>query len=447
MMNSEKTTDVFHHETKKGRNEMKKLIALLLSLMMCLGLFTGCGGDDTTVTDGTANNDASTEDTATDAGGESTGEAQEVELWYYWETEGHQIALQGAIDDYNASQSDYSVVAKYVPFADFKKQLSIGAVASELPDMVIIDSPDHASYASMGIFADLTDKVDVSAYYEGPVASCTYDGKLYGVPFGVNCLALFYNEDMLNDAGLDVPTTWSELQSAAAALSDGTRYGFAFSSLQNEEGTFNFMPYVWSAGADYTNFNSDEGVEALTFAQELISSGAMSKECINWTQGDVMNQFISGNVAMMVNGCWQIPTMRSEVPDMNWGVSLIPMADNGAYASTIGGENFAVVEGGNVDGAISFLNYMMDETVMTDLLASFGYIAGIDAIAQNQFNGDEDYLKFVEQMSYAKARGPHENWPSISDAISLAFNQVMTDAATPADAAAAAQATIDSVLN
>ena len=117
------------------------------------------------------------------------------------------------------------------------------------------------------------------------------------------------------------------------------------------------------------------------------------------------------------------------------------------YASAIGGENFAVVEGGNVDGAISFLTYMMDETVMTELLASFGYIAGIDAIAQNQFTGDEDYLKFVEQMTYAKARGPHENWPSISDAISLAFNQVMTDAATPADAAATAQATIDSVLN
>lgn len=429
---------------------MKKFIALLLSLLMCLGMFAGCGSKDTTVTDGTANTDAAAEDTAnTDSqeGGETSGETQEVELWYYWETEGHQVALQAAIDDYNASQTDYSVVAKYVPFADFKKQLSIGAVASELPDMVIIDSPDHASYASMGIFADLTDKVDVSAYYEGPVASCTYDGKLYGVPFGVNCLALFYNEDLLNEAGLEVPTTWSELQSAAEQLSDGTRYGFAFSSLQNEEGTFNFMPYVWSAGADYTNFNSDEGVAALTFAQELVSSGAMSKECINWTQGDVMNQFISGNVAMMVNGCWQIPTMRSEVPDMNWGVSLIPMADDGQYASAIGGENFAVVEGGNVDGAISFLTYMMDETVMTELLASFGYIAGIDAIAQNQFTGDEDYLKFVEQMTYAKARGPHENWPSISDAISLAFNQVMTDAATPADAAATAQATIDSVLN
>lgn len=424
---------------------MKKIIAMLLALAMSATMLAACSSNETTVTDPAQ--DSTTTDTSSTAGDETSAETQEVELWYYWETEGHQVALQAAIDDYNASQSAYAVTAKYVPFADFKKQLSIGAVAEELPDMVILDSPDHASYASMGIFADLTDKVDVSAYYEGPVASCTYDGKLYGVPFGVNCLALFYNEDMLAEAGVEVPTTWSELQAAAAALSDGTRYGFAFSALQNEEGTFNFMPYVWSAKADYASFNSDEGVKALTFAQEMVSSGAMSKECINWTQGDVMNQFISGNVAMMVNGCWQIPTMRAEAPDLNWGVSLIPMCDDGQYASTIGGENYAVVEGGNVDGAVDFLNYMMDETVMTELLASFGYIAGIDAIAQNQFGDDADYLAFVEQMTYAKARGPHENWPSISDAISLAFNKVMTNTASPADAAAEAQATIDSVLN
>ena len=138
--------------------------------------------------------------------------------------------------------------------------------------------------------------------------------------------------------------------------------------------------------------------------------------------------------------------MRSEAPDLNWGVSLIPMCDDGQYASAIGGENYAVIEGGNVDGAVDFLNYMMDEAVVTELMNAFGYIAGIDAIAQNQFEGDEDYLVFVEQMTYAKARGPHESWPSISDAISLAFNQVMTETAAPADAAAEAQATIDSVL-
>ena len=60
-----------------------------------------------------------------------------------------------------------------IPSADFKKQLSIGASADELPDFVIIDNPDHAAYAAMGIFADITDKFDISTYYEGPVNSCT----------------------------------------------------------------------------------------------------------------------------------------------------------------------------------------------------------------------------------------------------------------------------------
>lgn len=83
--------------------------------------------------------------------------------------------------------------------------MSIGASADELPDIAILDSPDHASYAVMDIFADLTGKFDVSNYYEGAVDSCTIDGTLYGVPFGVNCLGLYYNEDMLSEADAQFP--------------------------------------------------------------------------------------------------------------------------------------------------------------------------------------------------------------------------------------------------
>ena len=54
-------------------------------------------------------------------------------------------------------------------------------------------------------------------------------------------------------------------------------------------------------GADSYDMDSEGGIKALTLAKDLVDSGAMSKECINWTQGDVMNQFISGNVAMMIN--------------------------------------------------------------------------------------------------------------------------------------------------
>ena len=380
-------------------------------------------------------------------GAMSVSAADDITLWYYWETEGHQKALDEMIATYNESQDAYNLTAKYVPFADFKKQLSIGASASELPDLVILDSPDHASYASMGIFADLTGKFDVSTYYEGPVASATLDDTLYGVPFGCNCLALYYNEDMFEAAGItEVPTTWDELKEAAEKLTSDNVTGLAFCSVQNEEGTFNFVPWLWSTGATSYEINSENGIRELSFVKDLIDSGVMSKECINWTQGDVMNQFISGNVAMMINGPWQIPTMREEAPELNYNVALIPM--DAEYASVIGGENYAVVSGGNEDGALDFLTYATQEEQVIFMMTQMGYISADKEIAAAQFTdeGDAIYKKFVEQMEYAQARGPLPEWPEVSDAISLAFNEVMTGSASPEDAAAEAQATIDSIV-
>lgn len=406
----------------------KRLLAMLLTVALAAGLVAGCGNS---------------ESTEKDESSEST-ESSDVTIWYYYETEGHQIAINQVIDDYNESQDTYSVNAQYVPFADFKKQLSVGVSADELPDIVILDSPDHAAYATMGIFADLTGKFDVSNYYEGAVDSCTIDGKLYGVPFGINCLGLFYNEDMLNEAGCEVPTTWDELKETAAKLTKGNVTGLAFSSLANEEGTFNFMPWVWSTGADSYDIDSEGGIKALTLAKDLVESGSMSKECINWTQGDVMNQFISGNVAMMINGPWQIPTMEKEAPDLNWNVALIPKDEE--YASCLGGENYAVVKGGNEEGALDFLEYATAEEQVTYLMDKIGNISPDKTIAESQFAGDPNMDVFVEELNYAHARGPLAEWPEVSNAISLAFNQVMTGEAEPADAAATAQETIDSIV-
>lgn len=428
----------------------KKIIALFAVLAMTAGLLAGCGTPKETGESNPAPSDDGNSPKAEDPadtgeeGAPSAGEKQAVTIWYYWETEGHQVALDQVIQDYNSSQEQYEVTAKYVPFADFKKQLSIGASADELPDIAILDSPDHASYVEMGIFEDLTGKFDVGSYYEGTVNSCTVDGKLYGVPFGANCLALYYNEDMLKAANCEVPTTWDELMAAAKALTTDQVTGLALCSVQNEEGTFNFVPWLWSTGATSYEINNENGIRALTFIQNLVAEGVMSKECINWTQGDVMNQFISGNVAMMENGPWQIPTMQAEAPDLNWKVTLIPKDSD--YSSVLGGENYAVIKGGNVEGALAFLTYATSEEQVKFLMDKFGYISADQAIAENQFEADSPYQPFVEELKYAMPRGPLAEWPSVSDAISLAFNQVITGTATPEDAAAQAQETIDGIV-
>ncbi len=397
---------------------MKKIAALLLTAGLACSMLSGAAYAE-----------------------EASGD---VTIWYYWETAGHQEALNHIIEEFNGSQEGITVEAKYVPFADFKKQLSIGASADELPDLVILDNPDHAAYAAMGIFADITDRFDVSTYYPGPINSCTLDGKLYGVPFGSNDLVLFYNEDMLKEAGCEVPTTWDELLEAAKATTTDTVSGFAHCALQNEEGTFNFLPWVWSTGATAYEINSEGGIKALTFEKELVDSGAMTKEAINWTQGDTMHQFIAGNLAMMINGTWQIPTMREEVPDLNWNVAPIPQ--DAVQASGLGGENYAVIAGGNEEAAIKFLEYATSRDTCLYMMNAMGYISADSTIADGQFEGDPVYQVFVDEMQYAQARGPLPEWPSISDAISLAFNKVITGESSPEDAAAEAQATIDGII-
>ena len=427
---------------------MKRFMAILLAAALSVGILAGCGtntASSTTTTTGETTKAASS--AATTADTTAATEKKNIVLWYYWETESHQTALGEVIKQFNESQNNITVEAKYVPFADFKKQLSIGTVSDSLPDMVIIDNPDHAAYAAMGIFADITGKIDLSQYYDGPVASCTLDGKLYGVPFGSNCLALYYNEDMLAAANCKVPTTWDELADVAKKTSVGNVSGFGFSSLQNEEGTFNFLPWLNEAGTTAYEINNDAGIKAITYVSDLVKNGAMTKEVINWTQGDTMNQFISGNLAMMINGPWQVPTMREQAPDLKWNVALIPTdGADGTRATGLGGENFAIIDNDNQDASLAFIKFATSADEVKSYIDKFGYIASRKDVSSTQYAGDEVMQLFIDAMQYAVARGPNAQWPEISDAISLAFNEAITETSTPADAAAKAQATIDSII-
>jgi multiple sugar transport system substrate-binding protein len=404
---------------------MKRFVLLLVCLMLSLSLFAR----------GTA-----------DKGGIEKMESKSITLWYYWENTNHQKILNTLADDFNASQGAVNVKTEYIPFADFKKQLSIGVAADALPDIIIIDNPDHASYAAMGIFADLTDELsswaDLDQYFGGPMASATLDGKLYGLPFGSNCLALYYRDDLLKQAGIPVPTNWDEMKVAAEKLTSGNVMGLGVSALMNEEGTFQFMPWLWSTGA--TSFEPEKGIDAFRLYKDLVESGAMSPNVINWTQGDLMNQFISGNLAMMINGPWQVPTMRSGAPGLSWKVAIIPADEKNA--SVLGGENFAVINNDNVAASLEFLRFATSPDKIKTYINDFGYIASRKDVADAQFDGDPIMNMFAQQMQYALPRGPHPRWPEISDAISEAFVSVVVGGKSPETAAADAQTRIDAIL-
>jgi multiple sugar transport system substrate-binding protein len=127
----------------------------------------------------------------------------------------------------------------------------------------------------------------------------------------------------------------------------------------------------------------------------------------------------------------------------------MPISDNGAQASVIGGENFGVCTGAkNVEACVDFLEYM--ETAQAN--ADWCEIAGklpvrADAVELKDFwTEDERYAVFNESMNFAVARGPHAEWPTISEAIYTAEQAVLLGEKDAATAAADAAAVIDPIL-
>lgn len=375
---------------------------------------------------------------------------KEVVIWDYFETDAQKEMMQTLIDGFNASQDEYVASHTYVPFADYEKQLTLGIASGELPDLVILDGCSMASFIELGLFGDISDAdINWDEYIPGPLESTMLDGKHYGIPFATNCTALYYNKDMFDEAGIDYPdenTTWDEFREMAKALTKDGVYGFGNAATNTDEGTFQCLQWLYTAGGSYTDIES--GVDAFTLMQEMIEEGSWTKECVNWTQSDVNNNFMAGNLAMQQNGPWQIPGIEANAPDLNYGVTVLPKkdAEAGQATSILGGENMGVVNKDDTSGAEAFLKYYDQTDVMVEAMKLYGsYPPKTEAAQDPYWTEDPIQQAFLLQIETSIPRGPSASWPSYSSAIQTGFQEVMTSAKTPEQAAADTQAAVDAI--
>ena len=426
---------------------MKRKIAILLTVAMGIASLAACGGDG----DKTSGGESDKGQASTSGGNEEATKdgKKEITFWHYMSEDKEGKYVMEAVDEFNNSQDEIYVNAQYLPREELMKQYSIGVVSGELPDCGMVDNPDHNSYASMGVFEDITDLYDSwdeADFLEGSLNSCKYEDKLYGIPWGNNCLGLFYDKDMLEAAGVEVPTTWSELEAACEQLSKDDVKGLAISAIGNEEGTFQFMPWLLSAGGDINNLSSDSSKEAVTYLKNLMDKGYIGKECVNWTQADAEKQFASGQAAMMINGPWQFSGLKDDAPDKNYGVAKVPKADDGDYASVLGGENVAICKGADVESSWTFLTYMTNKENSPKICKEIGrFSPRADVDVQEMFKDDPLNSVFADLMPQAQSRGPSPKWPEISAAIYTAEQEVFTGQKDVDTAMADAQAKVDGI--
>ena len=211
-----------------------------------------------------------------------------------------------------------------------------------LPDLLMLDNPDLQQIAATGALAPLADfGIGAEGFNQGFVSAGTYQDRLYGMGPCANTIGLYYNKDKLSAAGVSVPTTWDELRAAAKTLTSGDTYGIAFCAAASYEGSWQFLPFFWSNGAEETDIASAAAAGALQLWVDLVKEGSASSGVLNWGQGDVGEQFTSGKAAMVINGPWQ--TITFDKSDISWAVAEIPVPKaGGTLVAPLGGEVWTV---------------------------------------------------------------------------------------------------------
>lgn len=313
------------------------------------------------------------------------------------------------------------------------------ASAGTLPDVLMLDNPDVQEIASTGALVPLSNfGLAAEGYVQGVVDASTLDGELYGLQPITNSIALFVDPDVLAEAGVTPPTTWAELRTAAEALTSGNRYGIAFSAPGNFEGTWTFLPFMWSNGGDETDLATPEVAEALQLWVDLVNDGSASESVITWGQGDVNDQFMAGNAAMMINGPWQFGTL--EANGVNYEVVPIPVPEAGASSiAPLGGEAWTVPDTGDEARQAKAAEFIAclntDEYQLT--MATERRTVPTKAALHDQFVADNPGMAaFTEMVREARARTGKlgTEWPAAGTKIYTAIQEALTGSATPAQA-------------
>jgi multiple sugar transport system substrate-binding protein len=331
-------------------------------------------------------------------------------------------------------------------------QSLLAAQQNKSPDVLLVDNPVVSTLAKAGALTTTAQNgLSTGSIAQNILGAGVINGSTYGVPIGANTLALYYNPTVLKAAGVDPSSVkdWASLTAALAKVKAIGKTGITFSGINTEEGSFQFLPWFWGAGANLTNLASPQATAALTLWTTWIKDGYAPNSVIQDTQTTAWQEFQTGNVAFAENGTWQ----KAGAAQMGAKVIPIPGENGGAAPVPTGGEFFTIpVQRDTARYAtsakiVSCLS-ATGNIVKTD--NTLNYIAPTAAGQQAQVASDASLSQWVAAVGVAKARTGDNlgtKYPVISQQMWTAVQKAESGAATPAAALATAQAAATAALN
>jgi multiple sugar transport system substrate-binding protein len=254
---------------------------------------------------------------------------------------------QQIADMVHAKYPDITVELQTAPWGDYWTKLAVQAASNQMTDIFSLQSlrtPNfHQLMEPLNTYVE-RDKFPIGEFVPSIIEGMSWEGQLYGLPFDLGPLMIFYNQDRFDAAGLAPTPAWTmdDFNAAAKALTTDGKYGVGVTPGL-------FAQWVASSGASYLkadgsyDFTNPEVVKAVENLVGLVSTDKVAPAVAS-ASADEVNQgrFDSGDVAMYVDGPWALISKKQSVK-FRLGVLPMPAAPGGL--SMTSGAGFGIWSG------------------------------------------------------------------------------------------------------
>lgn len=413
---------------------MRKRLLCLAGILLTTGCLAGCGEKE--ISPG-------------DIAGYDQGESY-LSIWVHSieDTEEGQAYRESVASFNEEYDGKYFADIEFIPRNDsgggYSDKINASVMAGGLPDVLTVDGPNVAAYATNGIIqplAELTEE-EKGVYLPSIIEQGTYDDKLYALGVMESSVGLYYNKAILEKAGIKVPDsehpwTWTEFQGILEQLKplmkEKNGYALDMTFPVGEASIYYYAPFIWANGGDFVSedgvsvdgyFNSGENVETMQYFRTIVENGYMS-------EAPVDKLFESGRAAFKFDGAWEVNTIYGSYPDIELGVAPYVVGDgwSGERYTPTGSWAFAASSGTkDIEGATELVRWMSGVEsgiriweMSKSLPSTYEAFESIDV-----FQTDENYSALYNQLSdYGHPRPKTPVYPQVS----TSFQEVLESVA------------------
>ncbi len=305
-------------------------------------------------------------------GGDAQSSKTRIQL-STWGSAQEVTVLKTLLRDFERGHPKIQVQLLHIP-ENYYQKLHILVAGDMAPDVIFTNSLSFPIYASQGIFRDLrpylapkatgasdgaSEALSEAQFYPQALKAFTWQpatGKpvLGALPRDISNVVIFYNRDLLTQAGLSAPQpgwSWEQFREMADRLTvdvnndgDPDQFGISFYSTP----PLFWLPFVWSAGGDLFSpdlrqftLNQPKALAGLRFYADLRNKWHVAPKKVESGGASMSQLFLQQKVAMLVSGRWSVPVFREQAK-FHWDVVPLPVGPSGQSRVGIDASGYAI---------------------------------------------------------------------------------------------------------